>query len=127
MAPPAPRRLSSRDALVRALLPPVGRGLPEVGTVDLGAFWTRFERDAPWHLRAGLVLATGVVVHVVPRLMGHVRSLAGLDAPTQDAVLQRARGWPGVADLLEVAKLVACMAYFDDPQVQAAARRLGAP
>lgn len=96
--------------------------LPAVPQVDLPAFWRSFDDNAPVHLRAGFRLATVAIAVVLPRLMGHARGLSRLPADDADAVVQRATSLPGLSDLAEVAKLVACFAYFSDPAVQSAAR-----
>ena len=45
-----------RDALLAAIVPAPGRGLPALAALDLAAFWSRFERAAPLHLQLGLGL-----------------------------------------------------------------------
>ncbi len=96
--------------------------MPEFGDVDLDGFWRDFRDRAPVHLRAGLRTATVMVAVVLPRLMGHRRGLGGLSNDERDAVVQKAASLPLFSDLTEVAKLVACFAYFSDPVVQDAAR-----
>lgn len=59
-------------------------GEPEV--VDRARFWSRFDATAPAHLRAAV----------------------------RFAALWRACGLPLFGPLLLVAKVIACMAYFDD-------------
>jgi hypothetical protein len=106
-------------------LPSPRPGLPGAGEVDLRAFWPRFDDVAPLHVRLAFraaVLAVGVVL---PRALGHRGALADLDVDARDAVIARAASVPGVVELLEVAKVVACMAYFADDGVQRAFR--GAP
>ncbi|MCB9780237.1 MAG: hypothetical protein H6742_16840 [Alphaproteobacteria bacterium] len=114
--------MNARDALITAMIPAPGDGLPALGDLDLRGFWPRFQAAAPWHLRAGLALCTVVVGTVLPLLL-RGRRLATLDADGRDAVLQRADRLPLCRDLLEVARLVACLAYFDDDGVQAAMAR----
>jgi hypothetical protein len=106
-----------RDALLLALLPPVtpaGRGDP--------TFWPRFDAAAPLALRVALGLAAALVVGLGPWLLGYGRPWGRLGPADHDRVVQRLAGWPGVADLLDVAKLVACFRTFDDPAVQASFR-----
>lgn len=111
-----------RDALLDAMIPAPGDGLPALATIDRRTFWPRFERAAPLPLRAGLRLATLLLAGLAPFLLGHRRTLVALDAAARDDVLRRAERLPGAAPLLLVVKLVACFAYFDDAGVQAAAR-----
>jgi len=103
---------------VRALIGDPGAGLPPVDQVDLDGFWVRFDATAPRHLAAGFWVATVVIASLLPRLMGHLTGLARLDADAADAVVQRAGSLPLVTMLTDVAKVVACFAYFSDPQVQ---------
>lgn len=119
---PQPRENRWRDALLAALLPAPGGGLPGLGQLDLSAFWPRFEAAAPVHLRLGLALAVWGAAVLAPLLL-YRRTLPGLAEAQRDAVLQRAAGWPLLGPLLDVAKVVACMAYFADAAVQSAVRR----
>ena len=114
-----------RDALMAALLPAPGRGLPGLGELDLSAFWPAFLEAAPVHLRLGLRAAC-VVLGQAPRLMGFGRALPALTADEREAFIVRAAETPGLAELVEIAKVVAGMAYFSDAGVQTVARRRGA-
>jgi hypothetical protein len=114
--------VDARDALIVAILPAPGGGLPSWEDVDRAAFWPRFDAAAPLHVRAALTLVAFVVVRLGPWCVGAGRGWSGLDEEARDALLRRAAGWAGVADLLEVAKLTACFAYFDDARVQAILR-----
>lgn len=112
-----------RDALMAAIVPAPGRGLPAIEDVDLRAFWARFETAAPVHLRVGLRVATLGVAGVLPRLLGYAGTLPDLSADEREAFITRAATVPGFGELVEIAKVVACLAYFTDPAVQATARR----
>jgi len=111
-----------REALLDAMIPEPGNGLPPMTAVDRRTFWPRFERAAPWMLRLGFRIVTCLVGGVVPFLLGHRRGFSGLDAVARDDVLRRTERLPGGEALVLVIKLVACFAYFDDPGVQAIAR-----
>lgn len=111
-----------RAALLEALLPPVDGGLPPISSVDLEAFFGRFDRAAPPHLALGFRAATALVGGLLPRILGQGASLADLDDDARDAVVRRAASLPLFGDLLEVAKVVACLAYFQDAAVQEHAR-----
>lgn len=113
----------TRDALLGAILPAPGRGLPALADLDLSPFWPRFFAVAPLHLRLGLGVAVVVLGSALPRALGHLRALPGLAPEVREAIVVRAHGLPLLRDLCEVAKIVACFAYFSDPAVQAAARR----
>ena len=117
-----PVRRSARDALVVALLGDPADGLPSPRDLDLERFWRHFDAAAPLHLRAGFGAATILVAIVVPRLLGHGHGLAHLDPDAADAVVQRAAGLPLVNAVVEVAKIVACFAYFSDDRVTDAVR-----
>jgi len=103
-------------ALLEACLP--GEGGLE--SVDLALFWPRFDAVAPLHLRLGLRLATWVLCFG-PLLMLR-RPLARLAPPARDEALRRMARWPGIGELVEVARIVACFALFDDDAVQAQVR-----
>ena len=111
-----------RDALMATILPAPGRGLPAIEDVDLRSFWVRFDAAAPVHLRLGLRVAT-LVLGALPRVLGYRGTLPDLSAEEREAFITRAAGMPGFGELVEIAKVVACLAYFTDPQVQATARR----
>lgn len=109
-----------RDALMDAMLPSPGPGLPGLGEIDLTAFWAEFDRVAPVHLRLGLWASALVLVTVLPRLLGHRRALDRLDRADQERVLER--GAALFPPLVLVAKLVAALAWCEDPRVDAALR-----
>jgi len=111
-----------RDALVAAMLPAPGGGLPGAGDVDLAAFWPRFDAVAPIHVRLAFRTATFVIAGVLPITLGYRRSLAKLDADTRDAVLQRAAKMPAVAPFVDIVKIVVALAYFDNPHIEAIVR-----
>lgn len=112
----------TRDALLDAMIPAPGNGLPAMAQVDRREFWRRFASAAPWHLRLGCRAATWLIGGVAPLVLGHRATFARLDEDARDDVLQRTSQLPGGAALLLLIKLVACFAYFDDPGVQAIAR-----
>ena len=115
----------TRDALLDAMIPSPGNGLPALADVDRGAFWPRFAGAAPWTLRLGFRAATWLVGALAPLLLGHRATFARLDDAARDDVLQRTARLPGGDALLLLVKLVACFAYFDDARVQAIARARG--
>ena len=115
-------RRPRRDALVVALLGDPGHGLPAPSTLDLERFWRTFDAAAPLHLRAGFGAATLLVATVLPRLLGHRDGLTHLDPDTADEVVQRAAALPLVGTAVEVAKIVACFAYFSDERVAGVVR-----
>ncbi len=100
-----------RDALIEGLLP---------GARVEAGFWRRFDAAAPAHLRLGLGL-TSLVVGLAPLTMGHRRSFARLSEAEREQVLQRLAELP-TAQLLEIAKVVACFAHFEAEAVQDAHR-----
>ncbi len=106
--------------LACALLPGTDE-LPPLSAVE-GDFWPRFDAAAPAHLRLGMGVAAVALAGVLPRLHGHLGSLGSLAPDAQDRVLSTAERLPLLQDLLEVAKIVACFAYFDDDGVQRAFR-----
>jgi len=115
------------DALLDAMIPAPGDGLPAMAAIDRSAFWPQFERTAPFEVRIGLRLATCALVVAAPFLLGYRNLFTRLDAAARDDVLRRAANLPGGADLMLLVKLVACFAYFDDPGVQRTARSKATP
>lgn len=111
-----------RDALVAAILPAPGNGLPAAAALDLSGFWPRFSAAAPFHLRLGWNVAVVVLAGGLPRLLGYRGSLTALGEEEREAVVARAWRTALLGPLVEVAKVVACMAYFSDPAVAAVAR-----
>ncbi len=91
----AVRQLRWRDHLLDVVLD----GPPR----DRRPFWREFDRAAPSHLRAAVRLA----------------ALCAVALPLHDPdQLDRLSDRPVLRDLLEVAKVVACFAHFDDDAVQ---------
>ena len=103
-------------ALLNACIP----GPDGLHSIDLATFWPRFQASAPSHLRLALRLATWVFT--LGPLLLLKRPLPSLPEAQRDAALRRMAHWPGVGELTEVAKVVACFAYFQDPAVQARVR-----
>lgn len=114
-----------RDALMAAMLPAPLPGAPRVDELDLAAFFARFERAAPAHLRLGWLATVIVLGAVWPRLLGHRGSFATLDDDERDAALSRAAGVAALGPLVDVLKIVVCLAYFSDARVESMFR--GAP
>lgn len=119
--PRSPGPLGARDALVLAILPRPRPDLPDPARLDRREFWTRFDAAAPPSLRWASHLAALIIVGLLPWILAG-RSWRRLDEPGRDALLRRAAALPGVDDLLDLAKLLACFAWFDDDGVQDAFR-----
>ncbi len=111
-----------RDALIASVIP-AGPSLPALGDIELSEFWARFEETAPVHLRLGMRVSTVTIGALLPWLLGYFRTLPGLDDEQRDEVIERALRLPLAALLVDVTKMVACLAYFADPSVQQSARR----
>jgi hypothetical protein len=120
--PPVTPSPALRDALIAAMLPAPGGGLPGAGDLDLSDFWKRFETVAPLHLRLAFRTATLILAGMLPLALGYRRSLAKLDADTRQTILLRATKIPAMAPLIEIVKVVVAFAYFDDPKVEAIVR-----
>lgn len=112
---------SERDALVWAVL---GRpsGFPSPDSVDLEPFWRSFDARAPVHLRVGFGAAVAGLCVVLPRRLGYRHSLRRLSSQQREHVMQHAATRAMWLPVLEVAKVVACFAWFDDAEVDEAAR-----
>lgn len=104
----------------RVLLDACIPGEAGLSSLDLGPFWRRFDAAAPAHLQWGLRAATWVF-GLGPLLLGR-RPLPQLTGPEREDCLQRMARWPAAGELVEVAKIVACFAFFADPAVQARVR-----
>lgn len=113
---------SWRDALVAAIIPAPGDGLPAAADLNLTTFWERFGKTAPVHVRLGFRTAVILIAGVLPWLLGYFRTLPRLSADRREAVVQKADRMPLFGELLEVAKLVACLGYFNEPAVEDAVR-----
>lgn len=111
------RETRLRDAFVAAMLPSVGQGLPGADELDLRAFWPRFEEAAPRSLSRGFRAATLAIGHL-PYVLGYGRALDELGADEREEVLRKAARIPGFDALLDVAKVVVCFAYFNDPGIE---------
>ncbi|HRI67315.1 MAG TPA: hypothetical protein PK156_23895 [Polyangium sp.] len=107
-----------RDALVAAMLPAPGGGLPAAKDVDLADFWKQFDSVAPFHLRLGFRASTIVVGGVLPYLLGYCRSIAALDQDKREDFLRRAAEMPTMEPLVEILKIVVAFGYFNDPHVE---------
>lgn len=119
---PIERRL--RDAVLEAMIPTPPGSLPRMADLDRELFWSCFEETAPGHLQFAMRAAAIGLGAALPRALGHLRSLDALTPEERDRVLERGAGLPLFADLVEVAKIVACLAYFDDAGVQAQVREV---
>jgi hypothetical protein len=112
-----------RDAVLSTVLPSPGPGWPTFAELDLAAFWRRFAEVAPLHLRFGFALSIWVLGALWPRLAGCMGALPDLAPARRDELIVRASRKPLLRELLDVVKMVAALAYFDDPGVAALTRR----
>jgi uncharacterized protein Smg (DUF494 family) len=112
-----------RAALLEAVIG-APRSLPSPRDLDLEAAWRRYHEAAPAHVRVGFDVATLALGVIAPRLMGYGEGLVALDDAQREQVLRRVAVMPLGEDLVQVAKVVACLVYFADPSVEDAARRL---
>lgn len=98
------------ERLLQAVIP----GPNGLASIDLTAFWVRFQAAAPPHLRLGLRVATWGL-SFAPLFICR-RPLFRQSDP--DVCLQRVAAWPVLMDLAEIVKVVACFAYFQDAVIQ---------
>lgn len=117
---PVPRRL--RTAVLGAMLPSPGPGLPGADDLALDAFWATFDEKAPIHLQVGFAASVVALGSVAPRVFGFGAALPDLTPDERDAVLTRAAESLAFVPLVEIAKVVVGLAYFADARVEAAFR-----
>lgn len=111
------------DALLSAILPPPDHAKIGWREIDLDPFWAGFGAAAPIHLRLGLRAAVWTLAVGWPAAAtDDRRSLADRAPAEQRALIERAAQRPPLAELLELLKVVAALAFFDDDRVQAAVR-----
>ncbi len=91
-----------RDALITAV---IARETP-----DLDDFWARFDALAPPILKTALRVAV-VTLGALP-ILRYGRPLEALHPDQRDAFLVRAHAVPGLGQLVDAAKIVACLAHF---------------
>jgi hypothetical protein len=105
-----------RRAVVESVLGRPQRLAPP-SSIDLTSFWMRFDAVAPLHLRLGFAASVFVLGLVLPLCM--LRGpLHRASASAREVVMARADRSGVLSPFVEVAKLVACMAYFDSELVQ---------
>ncbi len=115
-----------RRALLDAAIPaPPGTALPPMSALDLDPFWRRFDATAPTHLKLGLAAATWILGLLLPLCL-HLRPFVALPEDRRGALLARAARGRLTGALVEVIKVVACLAFFHDPAVQRTVRGPGA-
>jgi hypothetical protein len=115
-----------RDALVGAMIPPTAgaraRGVRGVSEVDLSGFWPRLGAAAPFLVRAGFRLAVWVLTWVPAFLPAYAHPFHGLSEPRQDRFLSeaaRSRSYL-LRQMTLAVKVIACFAYFQDPEARVA-------
>lgn len=113
---------SARDALLEAMIPAPGAGLPAMAELNLAAFWARFDAVAPLPLRLGFGGVALLLVYAMPWLLGFGRPWGRLSQGERDRLLERCGASPLLGPTQDLVKLVACFAYFDDGRVQATLR-----
>lgn len=114
--------MRARDALLDAMIPAPGAGLPAMAAIDRSRFWPRFDAAAPLGLRLVFGGVTLWLVYIMPWLLGFWRPWSRLNTEQTDELLLRSSDWPLLGQSLDLVKLIACFAYFDDPGVQATIR-----
>ncbi|NOY89687.1 MAG: hypothetical protein GXP55_00660 [Deltaproteobacteria bacterium] len=117
-----PSLRAQRAALVEACLPAPSSRLPGLSTLDLSGFWQRFDDAAPAHLRAGMMAATVAFAALAPVSLRRATRLEQLAPEEWERLFHVASRLPLFDDLIMLTKVVACLAYFDDDDVQDAVR-----
>ncbi len=111
---------SALQRLLAATLPAHEPGRPGLGDLDLREFWRRFDRTAPRALKVGLPAAVWVLSLSVPLLVGRFATIRQLSDDDLDTLLNRANESRSfvIRQMVATLKIVACLAYFDDEDVQ---------
>jgi hypothetical protein len=110
--------LDARDALIVVLLGAPAGGAPALSTMDRRAFWKRFDVVAPLHLRLAVRGLAFGLVWVYPLMVWPPRPWFQRTLAEQEDVLRRFAGVAGLGAALDLIKVVACFAWFDDDRVQ---------
>ncbi len=110
--------------LLAASIPAPSPTLPGLDELDLDRFWTEYRASAPPLLRVGLRAAVWTLELSPPLLLGRATVFSRLSAADRDRLLQKASGsrLAALRQMLMTVKLIACLAYFDDAEVQALIR-----
>ncbi len=99
-----------RDALMVTILP--GSATTSV------AFWEEFDATAPAHLKLGLAVSLFALGVVSPFFCGYFRTLKSLDEDARERVIVRAASLPVLSEIVEIAKVVACLRAFSNTPLE---------
>lgn len=113
------RKRDLRSTFMLSLLPAIAEGLPPFRRSSLEQFWSDFDRLSPAHLRLAMWAATVAIACLLPWGLGYFRTFERLDGDARERVVRLAVRLPVFRDLIKIAKMVACLAYFNDPSVEA--------
>jgi hypothetical protein len=98
---------------------------PGLGDLELQPFWDRYRAAAPLLLRAGLRASVWIMGLLGPLLLlGRPCTVAALQPAAREQLLRRAAEsrWALLQEMVNTLKIVACLAYFHVPEVEAWAR-----
>jgi hypothetical protein len=102
-------------AFLNAILPPCNE-YPGLFELNHDSFWTLFRQNAPpllcWGLRAMVWLFSVIC------LLKHKRSFTKLSLEKQILFFQTQVQYPQRRLMIESLKVIACLAYFHDPEIQ---------
>ena len=121
----SPWERRSLALILETMLPSPGQGVPGLGDLDLTEFWERFEERAPPVLRIGLRGATWGLGLGALVFLGRPARFDALSPADRELLLERAAGSSvfAIRQMVMVVKVVASLAYFHDPAIQAWIRR----
>jgi len=111
-----------RSTLLGAMIPGEQlAGLPGLAAIEQQPFWALFEQAAPPLVRLGLRAAVWVLTCWAPLLLlGRLRLFGSLAPADADELLLRAARSRSylLRQLVTLLKVLACFAYFHDPEVR---------
>lgn len=81
-------------------------------------FWQEFDATSPVHLKLGFGIALLVLGHVSPLIFGHFGGLASMSEDAREHFIVRVASAPVLRDLVEIAKVVACLRAFSNTDLE---------
>ena len=99
---------------------PGSKNYPGIDKVDLTQFWSQFNKAGPPTLKLGFRASIWVLNFAAPMHIGQWNMFCNLSESEKNLALERcAKSKSGmVRQMVEIIKIIVCMAYFQDQEVQ---------